>query len=130
MSNERSPRGLCSTTIGISCMSAILSTTWQLSQTIATRWLSRRRMMPVRREVEIEASPEEVWEALATEEGRERWLQEPEREIRVETSEAPHHLVWWWREADAPETRVEFLVVAAPGGSRVVVTESIPAFPL
>jgi N-methylhydantoinase B len=36
--------------------------------------------MSVRREVEIEASPEEVWEALATEEGRDRWLEEdPER---------------------------------------------------
>jgi len=40
--------------------------------------------MPVTREVDVDASPEEVWEALATEEGRERWLQEPEREISVE----------------------------------------------
>ena len=53
--------------------------------------------MRTRREIEIEATPEEVWEALATEEGRERWLEdEPEREIHVETADAPHRLVWWW----------------------------------
>ena len=64
--------------------------------------------MDVRREVEVEASPEEVWEALVSEEGRERWLEpDPERELRVEV-----------------------LVVAAPAGWRVVVVESQPAFPL
>jgi hypothetical protein len=83
--------------------------------------------MPARREIEIEASPDEVWEALSTEEGRERWLDEPEREIRVESADPPHRLVWWWWEGDGPETRVEFLVVPAPVGARVVVTESLPA---
>ncbi len=39
--------------------------------------------MAVRREIEVDASPEEVWEALVTEEGRERWLDEPERDIPV-----------------------------------------------
>ena len=86
--------------------------------------------MPVRREVDIEASPEEVWEALVTEQGRERWLEEPERDVHVEVVESPHRLVWWWAGEDEPATRVEFLVVAAPGGTRVVVTESAPAFPL
>jgi uncharacterized protein YndB with AHSA1/START domain len=86
--------------------------------------------MPVRREVDIEASPEEVWEALVTEEGRERWLGEPQRDVHVEVLDAPHRLVWWWAGEDEPATRVEFLVVAAPAGTRVVVTESEPAFPL
>jgi uncharacterized protein YndB with AHSA1/START domain len=86
--------------------------------------------MPVRREVDIEASPEEVWEALVTEEGRERWLAEPERDVHIEVLDAPHRLVWWWAGEDEPATRVEFLVVAAPSGTRVVVTESEPAFPL
>jgi uncharacterized protein YndB with AHSA1/START domain len=86
--------------------------------------------MPVRREVEVDASPEEVWEALSTDEGRERWLAEPERDIRIEVLDAPHRLVWWWEGADAPPTRVEFRVVAVPPGSRVIVTESIPSFPL
>jgi len=87
--------------------------------------------MDTRREIEIEATPEEVWEALATEEGREAWLEDaPAREIVVETAEEPHRLVWWWWTEDAPATRVEVLVVAAPAGARVVVVESEPSFPL
>src|ERR671939_652451 len=87
--------------------------------------------MSVRREVEIEATPEEVWEALATDEGRERWLEDdPERVIHVEVADEPSRLVWWWWHADEPATRVEFLVVAVPAGTRVLVVESSPSFPL
>jgi uncharacterized protein YndB with AHSA1/START domain len=87
--------------------------------------------MSVKREIEIEATPEEVWESLATEAGRERWLEdEPGREIHVEVADEPNRLVWWWWAGDEPASRVEFLVVAAPAGTRVVVTESRPAFPL
>jgi uncharacterized protein YndB with AHSA1/START domain len=86
--------------------------------------------MPARTEVEIEATPEEVWEALVTEEGRERWLGEPERDVHVEVVDAPHRLVWWWAGEDQPATRVEFLVVAAPAGTRVVVIESEPGLPI
>jgi uncharacterized protein YndB with AHSA1/START domain len=89
--------------------------------------------MAVRREIEVQAFPEEVWEALATEEGRERWLEEPERDIHVEVLDAPRRLVWWWAAADEPATRVEVLVVAAAEcepRTRVVVTESEPSFPL
>jgi uncharacterized protein YndB with AHSA1/START domain len=99
--------------------------------TIATIWLSKEAGMETRRKIEIEASPEEVWEALATEEGREAWLEdEPPREILVEHADEPHRLVWWWWTEDAPATRVEVLVVAAPIGARVVVVESEPSFPL
>jgi uncharacterized protein YndB with AHSA1/START domain len=86
--------------------------------------------MAVQREVHVDASPEEVWEALATEEGRESWLQEPGRDIHVELQDAPHRLVWWWAGPEDPATRVEFLLVAAPSGTRVLVTESMPSFPL
>jgi len=86
--------------------------------------------MALRREIEVQASPEEVWEALATEEGRERWLSEPERDIHVEVLDAPHRLAWWWASPEEPATRVEFLVVAAPVGARVIVTESAPSFPI
>ena len=86
--------------------------------------------MAVRREVDVEATPEDVWEALATDEGRERWLDEPAKEISVELLDAPHHLVWRWSQEDEPTTRVEFHIVATPAGSRVIVTESIPSFPL
>ena len=85
--------------------------------------------MQVRREIEIDATPEEVWDALATEEGRERWLDD-DREVRVETVQEPHRLVWWWWDGEEPATRVEFLIVASPAGSRVVVTERMPTFPL
>jgi uncharacterized protein YndB with AHSA1/START domain len=84
----------------------------------------------VRREVEIDASPEEVYEALVTEEGRDRWLQEPEREIHIESADPPNRLVWWWATEEQPATRVAFQIVALPRGTRVVVTESTPTFPL
>jgi uncharacterized protein YndB with AHSA1/START domain len=86
--------------------------------------------MPVTREVDVDATREQVWEALATEEGRERWLQESEREVFIEVVDELQRLVWWWGADDQPPTRVEFLLVAIPRGTRVVVTESIPSFPI
>jgi uncharacterized protein YndB with AHSA1/START domain len=88
--------------------------------------------MAVRREVDIEAAPEEVWEALVTEEGRQRWLDEPDqdRAIHIEQHDAPHRLVWWWGGPEEPVTRVEFQIVALPASTRVIVTESVPSFPL
>jgi uncharacterized protein YndB with AHSA1/START domain len=86
--------------------------------------------MPVRREVDVDAAPEEVWEALVTEEGRERWLGEPDREVRIEQVEEPERLVWWWEGQDEPPTRVEFRLQPTTAGTRVIVTESLPAFPL
>ncbi len=87
--------------------------------------------MPAQQEVDVEATPEEVWEALVTEEGRERWLGESERDVHIEVVDAPNRLVWWWADAETPVTRVEFLIVAVPaGGSRVTVTENEPSFPL
>jgi uncharacterized protein YndB with AHSA1/START domain len=87
--------------------------------------------MAATREIEVEATPEEVWEALTTEDGRERWLEdEPNREIHVELADEPSRLVWWWWSGAEEATRVEFLVVAVPGGTRLLVTESIPSFPV
>ena len=86
--------------------------------------------MAVSREIEIEASPEEVWEALVTREGREGWLEERDRDVHIEVVEFPHRLVWWWGSDEEPATRVEFEVVAVPAGARVIVTESAPSFPL
>jgi uncharacterized protein YndB with AHSA1/START domain len=85
--------------------------------------------MSVRREIDIEAPPEEVWEAVSTDEGRDRWLAD-EREVLVEVVDAPRRLVWWWTDEDQQAfTRVELEIVAVPGGSRVVVVESEPSFP-
>jgi uncharacterized protein YndB with AHSA1/START domain len=91
-------------------------------------------MMSVSREIDVDAPPEQVWEALATEEGRERWLDEPGRDIHVEALDFPHRLVWWWAGPQEPATRVEFLLVERAGrpdpSTRVIVTESSPSFPL
>ena len=85
----------------------------------------------VRSEAVIDAGQDEVWEALATEEGRERWLdEEPRREIHIEEEVPPARLVWWWSAADGMPTRVELLVSAVADGTRVVVIESAPRFPL
>jgi uncharacterized protein YndB with AHSA1/START domain len=87
----------------------------------------------VRREVEIDAPPEEVWEAISTEEGRARWLEDdPVREIHVEPTTEPGRIVWWWWHSDQVQERrrVELLVVAASVGTRVIVIESAPMLPL
>jgi uncharacterized protein YndB with AHSA1/START domain len=86
----------------------------------------------VTREVQIEAPPEEVWQALITEEGRERWLGEEGSDAAVEIDRLePHHrLTWWWRAADGARTHVEFRIVAVPDGSRVLVTETLPRVPI
>ncbi len=87
--------------------------------------------MDVTRDVDVEASPEEVWEALATEEGRERWLEEPEREIHVRELEPPSKVVWWWGSDQHPFTEVRFEIApSVAGGTHVTVTETAPAFPL
>ena len=84
----------------------------------------------VRREIEIDAPPEEVWEAVSTEEGRDRWLAD-DRDVLVEVVDAPSRLVWWWPDDEQDSfTRVELEIVAIPAGSRVVVVESRPSFPL
>ena len=85
----------------------------------------------VRRETVIDASQDAVWEAIATEQGRERWLEEERREqIHVEAQDAPERLVWWWSADDGMPTRVELLVSAVAGGTRLVVIESAPRFPV
>jgi uncharacterized protein YndB with AHSA1/START domain len=82
----------------------------------------------VQREIEIEATPEEIWEAISTDEGRERWLDDS-REVVVETVQEPTRLVWWWAGDDA-WSRVEVTLVPAVSTTRVVVHESLPSFPL
>jgi uncharacterized protein YndB with AHSA1/START domain len=109
--------------------------------------------MQVTREVDIEAPPEDVWEALVSEEGRERWLGEPRRDIEVEVQDEPRRLVWWWRgepdrDLHAPDagydedgadyehgagigtTCVEIELLPLVSGTRVIVVESVPTFPL
>ena len=85
----------------------------------------------VTREITIDAPLEEVWEAVSTDEGRERWLEpDADRRIVVERTLAPAHISWWWwRESDDEPARYVGVDVAAipDGGTRVTVTESQPA---
>jgi uncharacterized protein YndB with AHSA1/START domain len=96
----------------------------------------------VERETIVEASPEEVWEAL-TEEGRlEEWLA-PEVELdpteggeiavrdgddrragTVETVEERERFAFTWSRPGEGESFVEFTVEALPGGTRVTVVET------
>ena len=83
------------------------------------------------REIDIDAPLEDVWEAVSTEEGRERWLEpDDDRRIVVERTMAPSHISWWWwhESDDEPARYVDLDVIAIPDGrTRVIVTESQPA---
>ena len=85
-------------------------------------------MPAVEREIDIDATPEEIWEAIGTEEGRERWLDD-DREVHVEAVEEPSRLGWWWA-GEEEWTRVEVTLVPAVSHTRVIVRESVPSFPL
>ncbi|MDE3134205.1 MAG: hypothetical protein KGL15_09080 [Acidobacteriota bacterium] len=85
----------------------------------------------VTREITVDAPLEDVWEAVSTEEGRERWLEpDADRRLVVERTMAPSHISWWWwnESDDEPARYVDVDVVALPDGdTRVTVTESQPA---
>ena len=83
----------------------------------------------VTHEITIDAPLEDVWEAVSTDDGRERWLEPDEdRRIVVERSMAPSHISWWWwnESDDEPARHVDVDVVAVPDGTRVTVTETQP----
>ncbi len=88
--------------------------------------------MSARREVEIEASPEEVWRGARDRRGARDLARRAAIARSMSRSlEEPSRLVWWWRgDEHEPATRVEFVIASSPGGARVIVTESEPAFPI
>src|SRR5215208_4444015 len=96
----------------------------------------------VERETMIEASPEEVWEALTDEDRLEEWMA-PEVELdpteggeisvrdgddhrtgTVETVEEQERFAFTWSRPGEGESFVEFTIEALPGGSRVTVIET------
>lgn len=98
----------------------------------------------ITREEELEAAPEEVWRALTDESILRLWLGEEveldprpggavrvregdeERRGRVEDVDAPRRLAFSWaREGELPSL-VEFELVAAGVGTKLIVTETAP----
>src|SRR6266550_2015653 len=96
----------------------------------------------VERETMVEASPEEVWEALTDEDRLEEWLA-PDVELdpveggeiavgdgaerrtgTVETLEESERFAFTWSRPGEGESFVEFTIEALPGGSRVIVVET------
>ncbi len=98
----------------------------------ATNGDDARQAETVTRTVEVDAPIDDVWEAVSTDAGRERWLEsDSERELTVESEEPPSRIVWWWSSDGEPATRVEIRIAEIPAGVRVAVTETAPAsFPL
>jgi uncharacterized protein YndB with AHSA1/START domain len=96
----------------------------------------------VERETLVEASPDEVWEALTDEDRLEEWLApdveldpteggeiavrdgEDERFGTVETVEEGERFAFTWARPGEGESFVEFTIEALPGGSRVTVVET------
>ena len=96
----------------------------------------------VERETLVEATPEEVWEALTDEDRLEEWLA-PDVELdpveggeiavrdgddrrtgTVETVEESERFAFTWSRPGEGERFVEFTIEALPGGSRVTVVET------
>ena len=98
--------------------------------------------MEVEREVLLDAPPEEVWEALTDPAQLEEWFaNEVEFDIErggvfrwddgdvrhavVEDADPRRRLaIRWWDPAGGEESEVVFTLVAAPAGTRLVVTET------
>ena len=96
----------------------------------------------VERETTVEASPDEVWEALTDEDRLEEWLApdveldpteggeiavrdgEDERFGTVETVEEGERFAFTWSRPGEGQSFVEFTIEALPGGSRVTVVET------
>ncbi len=96
----------------------------------------------VERDTLVEASPEEVWEALTDEDRLEEWLApdveldpveggeiavrdgDDQRTGTVETVEEGERFAFTWSRPGEGESFVEFTIEALPGGSRVTVVET------
>jgi uncharacterized protein YndB with AHSA1/START domain len=96
----------------------------------------------VERDTLIEATPEEVWEALTDEDRLEEWMApdveldpveggeisvrdgDDERAGKVETVEEHERFAFTWSRPGEGESFVEFTIEALPGGSRVTVVET------
>jgi|SRR5262245_9717330 len=96
----------------------------------------------VERETLVEASPEEVWEALTDEDRLQEWLApdveldpheggeiavrdgDDERSGTIETVEEGERLAFTWSRPGEGQSYVEFTIEPIPAGTRVTVVET------
>jgi uncharacterized protein YndB with AHSA1/START domain len=77
-------------------------------------------------EVDLDASPEQVWRAIATPELREAWLGEPESgAAEVAAADAPERLDLVWPTEDG-DSLISFEISPAEGGSHLTITHRAP----
>ncbi len=101
---------------------------------------------PIKREVTLHASRDEVWRALTEAELAEQWIADEveldlrrggevvfrydggeERHGRVREVVEEERLRIRWRRDSRPESEVEFVLADAAAGTRLIVVESVPA---
>jgi len=86
----------------------------------------------VTRSVELEAAADEVWAAITDPDQRAHWLDDDDaqaRTMRLDELDADRRLVWtWWRPDDeSGASTVEIVLTPTAVGTRLVVTETLPA---
>ncbi|HET8618894.1 MAG TPA: SRPBCC domain-containing protein [Acidimicrobiales bacterium] len=87
----------------------------------------------VTRSVDLDASVEDVWQAVADPAERAGWLDDEDarsRHVRVDESAPGERLVWtWWRPGDEGDASTVSVVLAPLDGgrTRLVVTERLSA---
>jgi uncharacterized protein YndB with AHSA1/START domain len=89
----------------------------------------------VTRTVDLDAAPDDVWDAVADPERRQAWLDDDDaidREVRIDSIDDGRSLAWTWWDPGQPTgaSRVEIVLTElATGGTRVAVTERLVAPP-
>src|SRR5215471_2383637 len=133
MSNERSPRPSCSTTMGTTDPT-INGTTSCNVQPVGCHYNATRRLHMIRREIVLPATRDDVWEALTDPERLEdwfandvdldlregggasfRWSNGEERHATVTEIEPERRLAFDWED----EGTVEFTLDDDPEGTRL-----------
>src|SRR4051794_20979953 len=142
MSNERSHRPSCSTTIGTT-EPMIMATSCNVQLVGCTHHSATRRLHMIRKEIVLPATRDDVWEALTDPERLEdwfandvdldlrpgggasfRWANGEERHAVVREVEPGERLAFDWED----EGEVEFTLADGADGTLLAVVETSPAW--